>query len=85
MVDMSATQSREIHKIVLPIILKTYGRTNMAKELANHLSEKIADNIPSQRLHGIILRACWDWMPGGSTANVAANKIIAALDKKGLL
>jgi len=84
------TTPREIHAAVKPIINATYGRNNMADTLAEHLSERIADAIPSKRLHGIILRTCWDLMPGrtslmGTTAKATADKIIVELDKKGML
>lgn len=62
-----------------------YSYTPYTTDDLDEAYNNLADAIPSKRLHGIILRTCWDWMPGGDTATTTADKIMDALDKKGML
>ena len=73
----------KIQKIIKPILIDAYGDNAMARALIEHLSIKISDALPvrPERLHGIVLRTCWDWMSGGDTASDVADKIIMTLTK----
>ncbi len=69
--------------IVQPIVVSTYGKGSMVTSLAARLAEKIdafeqhTDRDTRERM---IWETCWNWMPGGTTAQSVATKIEAALD-----
>ena len=68
-------------EIVTPILVRTYGRGGMVQGLAKHLAAKIdAQEWDSRGREYMIMRTCWDWMTGGSTADDVAKRIEAALE-----
>lgn len=75
---MSSSQSTV--GIVRPIIEWAYGGGSFPQALATNLAEKIdAQNWDSRGREYMIMRTCWDWMPGGTTAERVAKKIEEAL------
>ena len=79
------SNQKEIQQVVTKVIHEVYGRNAMSTVLIENLTEKIVEVAPSRRLNGIILRMCWDTMPGGGTAVRAADKIEAELNRKALV
>jgi hypothetical protein len=63
---------------IKPIIVNTYGKIPMAEALAETLGERI-DNYDGADRESMILRTCWDWFPGGTTAESTAYRIEQAL------
>lgn len=69
------------HELIEPIIVRTYGTSPMTKAMVEHLASKIErgdfDHYDSRE--DMIRSVCWDWMTGGSTAEVVAQRIEAVL------
>lgn len=67
-------------RIIAPILKLTYGEGAMvdtlATDLADHLAKGEFDDRGRQ--HEVMLR-CWDWFPGGDTAEAVAAKVEEAL------
>lgn len=69
--------------VIRPIILQTYGDNGVTRAMVVHLAERI-DNYDGHyderggREH-MVMRVCWDWMTGGTTAESVARKIEDAL------
>lgn len=67
---------------IRPILRATYGSGCVVNALAEHLAGKIDSYAPRHdrdSREDMVMRVCWDWMPGGSTAGHVAAKIEAAL------
>lgn len=72
--------------VIRPILVETYGDGSMVHSLADHLAEKIdawpekiQPNYYASTREDMILRTCWDWMSGGTTAEAVAAEIEDAL------
>lgn len=75
------TEAWAVHDLIRPILIETYGKSGMVDALIAHLSATIATG-KIDRHRGreyTIMRACWDWFSGGTTATTTARKIEAAL------
>lgn len=75
---MSAPSPTLVREALEPI----YGSGSMVTALASHIVDKWDDwnDDPSRDLITHLHLCIWNWFPGGSTAEVAANKIMEALD-----
>lgn len=72
-----------IGDIILPILRRTYGTSEMVDRLATHLAEKIADYDPEdthwKTRESVVRETCWLWFSGGGTAQRVAEQIEEAL------
>ena len=71
-----------VHCAIESTITKTYGDNGMSRALVAHLAEKIASFEPRHKRdtrQDMVMRTCWDWFSGGSTAASVADKIETAL------
>jgi hypothetical protein len=69
-------------KTILPAITSTYGEGSKPEALATYLAERIDNwtpHYPDETRHDMIMRICWNWYSGGSTAKIAADRVEAAL------
>lgn len=79
-----------IKERIAPILHETYGKGDMVDALIEYLSDRIATgNIGAYLPYGgdrgrefQIMRVCWDWFAGGTTAESTARKIEEALTPK---
>lgn len=74
MSDDLTTYVKEIADAIRPTVTSVYGESPAALALADDLAGRIADNADEDT----IMRTCWMWFPGGTTAQTAARQIIAA-------
>jgi hypothetical protein len=82
---MPDTPTTETRAIIEPILRETYGTSLMVSALAEHLAERIDRNDHDDRgRHHMVMCACWDWFPGGTTANATATRIVRALAEAGV-
>lgn len=76
-------------EIIRPIINDTYGKSEWIDAMVEDVAKSIEgykhpiDN-PGRSREDRIMRRCWDWMSGGTTAKYVARKIEAALVEAGL-
>ena len=80
------TETQTTRDVITPILYRTYGKGKMVDSLADHLAAEIDAWAPDPRLRGtnldretMIMRVCWDWMTGGSTAESVAREIDRAV------
>lgn len=72
--------SQTTRQIITPILKLAYGEGGMVDSLATHLAWKIdAGDFDSRGREHMVMRVCWDWMTGGSTAEAVARKIEGTL------
>jgi type IV pilus biogenesis protein CpaD/CtpE len=74
-------------EVVQPIIVDTYGKGSMTIALAEHVANEIdtfEPQYPDDTREDMIRLTCWNWMTGGSTAEIVARKIEAALEAAGV-
>jgi hypothetical protein len=64
--------------LIAPYIENTYGKSHMAAALADELAFRLEDYHKPDRTD-FIMRICWNWFPGGTTAANVAERIDAAL------
>lgn len=82
--------------VIRPIIIRTYGESEMSRALSERLAGRIAAGAhewadqhepPSadnrSERERMVAMICWDWMSGGATATAVAKQIEAALVKAG--
>lgn len=70
-------------RIIAPILVDTYGTGGMVGALIAHLAHAIDTYAGEEDERGgreyMVMRVCWDWMTGGSTADAVAREIEDAL------
>lgn len=69
-------------QLVFDVLADIYGQSVWTSACAKHITEKWDDwNEDAGRDLITHLHLCiWDWFPGGTTADFAAHKIMAALE-----
>jgi hypothetical protein len=68
--------------IITPILVATYGKGSMVHSLAEHLAHRIdTDDYDGRGRKHMVTMECWNWFPGGGTAEGTAAKIEAALKR----
>lgn len=69
-----------IRDAIAPVLKYVYGDSASTDGLVEHLVRKLAlgEFDDRGRQHEMMLR-CWDWFPGGDTAEAVAAKIEEAL------
>jgi len=72
------TPALSTRAVIGPIIFDTYGDGAMAQALVDWIMRNIEGVEPVKRERFLML-ACWDWFPGGTTAESVARKLEEAL------
>ena len=74
---------------IRPAIHETYGESNFAEALVDHLAQKIDEWDSSEHTeldfgeatrHDMIRMTCWNWFSGGGTAEIAARRVELLLE-----
>lgn len=71
--------------VIRPILRATYGEGTMVDALADHLAEKLdaGGHGHYASREDMVTSLCWDWMSGGTTAEVVARRIERVLTDRG--
>lgn len=77
---MFQSKSATVEERIAPIINATYGTSPMTRDLIFYLVNLVyRDEWDSRGREYGIMRICWDWFSGGTTAASTARKIEEAL------
>lgn len=66
--------------IIQPIVTETYGVGVFVETFVGHLAKEIAQYDGDDR-ERMVMMNCWNWFPGGTTAENTAAKIERALEE----
>ena len=80
---MPTPESGSTDAIIGPILVATYGDNGMTRALIVHLADLIdRGGRPygaTREREYTVMRTCWDWFPGGGTAEGVARRIEGVL------
>lgn len=89
MTTQTMTRMMDIHQIIRPLIVATYGNTDTARACASHLAGRInsfhPDDVSSRHgRQGLVQRIFWADFGVDAFAETTAEKIESALQAAGL-